>query len=101
MEKCGETGYRMKPWRRPPKRPGQRKPYNKSSRRPMSAWTVRAPWDLRVRDPDFFNRLLAGGSLALGESFMDGWWSCQALDQLFDPHSQRPPWTARRLEMPL
>ncbi len=42
------------------------------------------PWDLRVRNPDFAGRLLAGGSLALGESYMDGWWSCQALDQLFD-----------------
>jgi len=42
------------------------------------------PWDLRVRNPDFASRLLAGGSVALGESFMDGWWSCQALDQLFD-----------------
>lgn len=26
---------------------------------------------------------MAGGSLALGESYMDGWWDCQALDQLF------------------
>ena len=42
------------------------------------------PWDLRVRNPDFAGRLLGGGSLALGESYMDGWWSCQALDQLFD-----------------
>ena len=42
------------------------------------------PWDLRVRNPDFAGRLLAGGSVALGESFMEGWWSCQALDQLFD-----------------
>jgi len=42
------------------------------------------PWDIQVHNPDFFDRLLAGGSLALGESFMDGWWSCQALDQLFD-----------------
>jgi len=42
------------------------------------------PWDIRVRKSDFADRLLAGGSMALGESFMDGWWSCQALDQLFD-----------------
>ena len=26
--------------------------------------------------------MLAGGSLALGESYMDGWWDCKALDQL-------------------
>ena len=42
------------------------------------------PWDIRVRNADFAERLLAGGSLALGESYMDGWWSCPALDQFFD-----------------
>jgi cyclopropane-fatty-acyl-phospholipid synthase len=42
------------------------------------------PWDIQVNNPEFFNRVLAGGSLALGESYMDGWWSCEALDQLFD-----------------
>jgi len=29
-----------------------------------------------------YKRVLAGGSLALGESYMDGWWDCKALDQL-------------------
>ena len=24
-----------------------------------------------------------GGALALGESYMDGWWDCEALDQFF------------------
>jgi len=42
------------------------------------------PWDIEVRNPDFFARLLAGGSLALGESYMDGWWECEALDRFFD-----------------
>ena len=42
------------------------------------------PWDIQVNNPEFFNRILAGGSLALGESYMDGWWGCEALDQLFD-----------------
>ena len=32
------------------------------------------PWDIRVKDPAFYGRVLAGGSLALGESYMDGWW---------------------------
>ena len=41
-------------------------------------------WDIQVRNPAFFNRLLAGGSLALGESYMDGWWECEALDCFFD-----------------
>lgn len=42
------------------------------------------PWDIRVNTPDFYSRVLAGGSLALGESYMDGWWDCPALDQFFD-----------------
>ncbi|NBO20182.1 MAG: hypothetical protein EBV03_13375, partial [Proteobacteria bacterium] len=29
---------------------------------------------LRILHPDFFPRVLAGGSLALGESYVDGWW---------------------------
>lgn len=42
------------------------------------------PWDIRVNDPAFYGRVLAGGSLALGESYMDGWWECEALDRFFD-----------------
>ena len=40
------------------------------------------PWDLHVTDERFFARVLAGGSLALGETYMDGWWDCEALDEL-------------------
>ena len=40
------------------------------------------PWDIHVHNPGFGSRVLSGGSLALGESYMDGWWSCDALDQL-------------------
>jgi cyclopropane-fatty-acyl-phospholipid synthase len=39
------------------------------------------PWDIQVHNPALFPRVLAGGSLALGESYMDGWWDCEALDQ--------------------
>ncbi len=42
------------------------------------------PWDIQVRNLDFYKRALAGGSLALGESYMDEWWDCEALDQFFD-----------------
>jgi cyclopropane-fatty-acyl-phospholipid synthase len=42
------------------------------------------PWDIQVNNPEFFNRVLAEGSLGLGESYMDGWWRCEALDQFFD-----------------
>src|SRR5210317_57290 len=41
-------------------------------------------WDIRVHNDDLFSRLLSGGALALGESYMDGWWDCEALDQFFD-----------------
>ena len=39
------------------------------------------PWDIAVRDARFYKRAIAGGSIGLGESFMDGWWDCPALDQ--------------------
>ena len=42
------------------------------------------PWNIQVYNLNFYDRVLAGGSLALGESYMDGWWSCEALDQFFD-----------------
>jgi len=42
------------------------------------------PWDIQVNNDKFYKRVLAGGSLALGESYMDGWWDCKSLDQLID-----------------
>jgi cyclopropane-fatty-acyl-phospholipid synthase len=41
------------------------------------------PWDIQVRNKMLYQRVLAGGSLALGEAYMDGWWDCEALDQFF------------------
>ena len=41
------------------------------------------PWDIQVQNLSFYERVLAGGSLALGETYMDGWWDCEALDQFF------------------
>ncbi len=41
------------------------------------------PWDITVRDARFYARVLRQGSLGLGESYMDGWWDCEALDQFF------------------
>ena len=41
------------------------------------------PWDIRVNDPRFFRRVLARGSLGLGEAWMDGWWDCRRLDAFF------------------
>jgi cyclopropane-fatty-acyl-phospholipid synthase len=42
------------------------------------------PCDIQVHDRRFYRRVLAGASLGLGESYMDGWWDCGALDQLVD-----------------
>ncbi|MFA5197654.1 MAG: cyclopropane fatty acyl phospholipid synthase [Patescibacteria group bacterium] len=39
------------------------------------------PWDIQIKNENFYPRILAGGSLALGESYMDGWWDCEAVDQ--------------------
>ena len=41
------------------------------------------PWDLQVRHPRMYSRAMAHGTLGLGESYMDGDWDCDALDQLF------------------
>ena len=42
-----------------------------------------APYDLHVHDQRFYERVVLDGSLGLGESYMDGWWSCAELDQFF------------------
>ena len=40
------------------------------------------PWDIKLHDPRLFDRVLAQGSLGFGEAYMDGWWDCDALDEL-------------------
>lgn len=40
------------------------------------------PWDIRVRDPGFARRVLANGTLGVGESYMDGQWDCDRLDEM-------------------
>ena len=40
------------------------------------------PWDMLVHDARLPARLLAGGSLALGDAYMDGWWDARSLDGL-------------------
>ena len=39
------------------------------------------PWDMRVHHPDTFDRILTRGSLGLGESYVDGWWDCDQVDE--------------------
>lgn len=42
------------------------------------------PYDPQVHNEDFYHRVLSGGTLGLGESYMDGWWDVESLDDLFD-----------------
>lgn len=57
------------------------------------------PWDITVHNDDFYSRVMAKGSLGLGESYMDGWWDCESLDEFFhrllraDIDSQVRTWT--------
>ncbi len=41
------------------------------------------PWDIQVHQKDFYKRVLQSGSLGLGETYMEGWWDCESLDQFF------------------
>src|SRR3990167_1744516 len=40
------------------------------------------PWDIKVLDDRFYNRVIKQGTMGLGESYMDGWWECSALDEM-------------------
>jgi len=42
------------------------------------------PWDIQVRDPRLYARVLRDGSLGFGEAYVDGWWDAPALDQTMD-----------------
>ena len=60
------------------------------------------PWDIAVHDERFYKRAIAGASIGLGKSFMDGWWDCPALDQAIgrmlradlQDHVKLKPWMA-------
>ncbi|MEK7582069.1 MAG: cyclopropane fatty acyl phospholipid synthase [Patescibacteria group bacterium] len=42
------------------------------------------PSDIIVRDERFYTRVLAHGSLGLGEAYMDGWWDSRELEESFN-----------------
>ncbi len=42
------------------------------------------PYDIRVHDDNFYDRVFNQTILGLGESYMDKWWDCQALDLFFE-----------------
>ena len=41
------------------------------------------PWDVQVHDERLYARVFAEGSLGLGEAYMDEWWDCEQLDEMF------------------
>lgn len=41
------------------------------------------PWDVQVHDDRLYQRLMAEGSVGAGESYMDGWWEVEQLDEFF------------------
>jgi cyclopropane-fatty-acyl-phospholipid synthase len=43
-----------------------------------------APWDIQIHDERVYVRALRDGTLGVGESYVEGWWDCPAIDQMFD-----------------
>jgi cyclopropane-fatty-acyl-phospholipid synthase len=41
------------------------------------------PWDIHVYNSELYERIMTQGTLGLGESYMEGWWDCAQLDELF------------------
>ncbi|PTY37281.1 cyclopropane-fatty-acyl-phospholipid synthase [Saccharospirillum sp. MSK14-1] len=41
------------------------------------------PWDIQIYNTAFYKRILRDGSIGLAESYMDGWWGCEQLDEFF------------------
>src|SRR3990167_127533 len=39
--------------------------------------------DIRVHNEEFYKRVFKKGPLGLGESYMDGMWDCERLDEFF------------------
>jgi len=41
------------------------------------------PWDIKIYNDKLYQRLLSNIDLAFGESYVENWWDCAKLDQLF------------------
>ena len=39
------------------------------------------PWDIQVHHEGFYKRALTEGELGAGESYMDGWWDAERVDE--------------------
>ena len=49
-------------------------------------------WDIQVHDPRMYQRVLSYGSIGVGESYMDGWWDVEALDEFFARVNRSDPY---------
>jgi len=41
------------------------------------------PWDIQVHNDATYSKTITDGSIGFGESYMAGWWDCDALDDMF------------------
>ena len=41
-------------------------------------------FDIQIKRPEFYERFLADGIIGFGESYMEAWWDCEALDVMID-----------------
>lgn len=39
-------------------------------------------WDVRVHNAELYKRIMQRGTLGVGESYMDGWWDCDRIDEM-------------------
>ena len=39
-------------------------------------------FDPKIHHPDLAKRVFSEGMIAMGESYMDGWWDCDAMDEM-------------------
>ncbi len=41
-------------------------------------------WDIQLRDERFYRRIARRGVTGFADAYVDGWWECEAIDQLYD-----------------
>jgi cyclopropane-fatty-acyl-phospholipid synthase len=39
------------------------------------------PWDIQVYNDEFYKRAITEAELGIGESYMDGWWNVEKIDE--------------------
>ena len=39
-------------------------------------------WDIQIHNTNFYKRAISEAELGIGESYMDGWWDCEKIDEM-------------------